>query len=56
MYGLKIRIFNFDLILGLYFAFLGPLELTNFLNVALILFYYTVVTLREEGTLTSRII
>ena len=56
MYGLKIRIFNFDLILGLYFAFLGPLELTNFLNVALILFYYTVVTLREEGRLTSRII
>ena len=50
------RIINFDLILGLYLAFEGPLGLTTFLNIALFLLYYTVVTLREEGRLTSRIL
>ena len=40
--------FLFDLILGLYLAFEGPLGLTPFLNIAQYLLYYTDVTLREE--------
>ena len=51
-----IWIFIFDLILEWYLAFGGPHRLTPFLNIALFLLYYTVVTLREEWRLTLRII